>query len=292
MTEKNKNNKREKLNWTLIKKRILFNKKAVFGALFLSIIMLSAIFAPYIAPHDPIEQNMRERLKPPSRKYPLGTDSFGRDILSRIIFGARVSLRIGFIAVGIGLIFGCTLGVLAAYYGGFIDTIIMRFIDIMLSLPGLLLALAIISALGKSLMNLMIAVGIAYIPVFTRLMRSTVLSIIEKEYIISGRALGNNDLQIIFKHVIPNSMNAVIVQATLYMATAILSAAGLSFLGLGAQPPTPEWGSMIAQARQFIRVSHYPMTFPGLAIVITCLSINLVGDGLRDALDPKTLEHN
>lgn len=290
--EKKQEAKKRNLSRSRTLKRLLFNKKAIAGGILLFIIGMSAILAPYISPHSPIEQNMMDRLEPPSSEYPLGTDNFGRDIFTRILYGGRVSLRIGFISVGIAVLVGCTLGILAGFYGGKIDNVIMRFIDVMLALPGILLALAIIAALGASINNLMIAVGISYIPVFARLMRSSVLSVIEKDYIAAARGIGGNDLQIIFKHIIPNSINPIVVQATLAMAGSILSAAGLSFLGLGAQPPTPEWGSMIASTRQFIRLSHYPVTFSGLAIVITVLSLNLFGDGLRDALDPKTLEHN
>ncbi|MFW5789755.1 MAG: ABC transporter permease [Bacillota bacterium] len=290
--EKKQKARNRKIGRSRVLKRLLFNKKAIAGGILLLIIALSAIFAPSITPHSPIDQSMMNRLEPPSSEHLLGTDNYGRDIFTRILYGGRVSLRIGFISVGIAVLVGCTLGIMAGFYGGKIDNVIMRFIDIMLALPGILLALAIIAALGASLNNLMIAVGISYIPVFARLMRSSVLSVIEKDYIAAARGIGGNDLQIIFKHVIPNSINPIVVQATLAMAGSILSAAGLSFLGLGAQPPTPEWGSMIASTRQFIRISHYPVTFSGLAIVITVLSLNLFGDGLRDALDPKTLEHN
>lgn len=290
--EKKQKAKKRKVGKSRALKRLLFNKKAIAGGILLIIIALSAIFAPFLTPHDPIEQNMRNRLEPPSSEHLLGTDNFGRDIFTRILYGGRISLRIGFISVGIAVLFGCTLGILAGFYGKMVDSVIMRFIDIMLALPGFLLALAIIAALGPTITNLMIAVGISYIPVFARLMRSAVLAVIEKDYISAARGIGGNDLQIIFKHIIPNSINPIVVQATLAMAGSILSAAGLSFLGLGAQPPTPEWGSMIASTRQFIRLSHYPVTFSGLAIVITVLSLNLFGDGLRDALDPKTLEHN
>lgn len=264
------------------------NKKAVLGLVILIIIALSAIFAPFIAPHDPIEQDMMQRLEEPSREHPLGTDLYGRDVLSRLIFGARISLNIGFVSVGIGVIIGCALGLIAGFYGGIIDNIIMRLMDVLLSLPSLLLALAIVSAFGVSIWNLMIALGISFIPHFARLIRGSVISVMENEFIESAKAIGSSDLRIIVRHIIPNTINPVIVQATLYMASSILVAAGLSFLGLGVQPPTPEWGHMIAQAREFIRVNHFPVTFSGLAIVLTVLSINLVGDGLRDVLDPKT----
>ncbi len=301
MSNNNSKNKRQvqqefqkerETRWQVIKKRFSYNRKAVVGLIILTIIVLSAIFAPFIAPHNPIEQDMTRRLESPSSEHPLGTDRFGRDVLSRIIYGSRISLNIGFITVGIGILFGCSLGIIAGYYGGKIDSVIMRTMDVLLSLPSMLLALAIVAALGTNIWYLMVAVGIAFIPRFARLIRGAVLGVIEQEYILSARALGSSDMRIIFKHIIPNSINPVIVQATLYMASSIIIAAGLSFLGLGVQPPTPEWGRMIAQARQFIRVNHFPVTFSGISIVITVLSLNLVGDGLRDALDPKTEEHH
>ncbi len=284
--------KERETRWQVIRKRFAYNRKAVVGLIILTIIVLSAVFAPFIAPHNPVEQDMVNRLEGPSAEHPLGTDRFGRDVLSRIIYGARISLNIGFISVGIGIIFGCSLGIIAGYYGGKIDSVIMRTMDVLLSLPSMLLALAIVAALGTNIWYLMVAVGIAFIPRFARLIRGAVLGVIEQEYIQSARALGSSDLRIIFRHIIPNSINPVIVQATLYMASSIIIAAGLSFLGLGVQPPTPEWGRMIAQARQFIRINHFPVTFSGLSIVVTVLSLNLVGDGLRDALDPKTEEHH
>ena len=276
----------------LIKRRFMYNKKAVFGLVILIILVTASIFAPYIAPHNPIDQDMANRLQGPSWEHPMGTDRFGRDVFSRLIYGSRISLRIGFISVGIGIIFGCSLGIIAGYYGGKLDSVIMRFMDLLLSLPSLLLALALVASLGTNIWYLMVAVGIAFIPRFARLIRGAVLGVIEKEYIESARALGSSDLRIIFKHIIPNSINPVIVQATLYMASSIIIAAALSFLGLGVQPPTPEWGRMIAQSRQFIRINHFPVTFSGISIVITVLSLNLVGDGLRDALDPKTEQHH
>ncbi|MFN2363052.1 MAG: ABC transporter permease, partial [Halarsenatibacteraceae bacterium] len=212
--EKEQKAKNRKLGRSRALKRLLFNKKAIAGGILLLIIALSAIFAPFITPHSPIDQSMMNRLEPPSSEHLLGTDNYGRDILTRIVYGGRVSLRIGFISVGIAVLVGCTLGILAGFYGGKIDNVIMRFIDIMLALPGILLALAIIAALGASINNLMIAVGISYIPVFARLMRSSVLSVIEKDYISAARGIGGNDLQIIFKHIIPNSINPIVVQAT------------------------------------------------------------------------------
>ena len=203
------------------------------------------------------------------------------------MYGARLSLRVGFSSILIAIVVGCLLGLVAGFYGGLLDNIIMRFVDILMALPGFLLALAIVAALGPGLDNVIIAIGISYIPSFARLMRSSVLTIRELDYVSAAEAIGSSDARMIFRHILPNSLNPIIVMATLSLAGAILSAAGLSFLGMGAQPPTPEWGSMISAARPFIRVSHWAVTIPGLAIFTTVLCLNLVGDGLRDALDPR-----
>jgi len=268
-------------------RRILRNRKAVAGAILLAVIALAAIFADYITVHDPYTQNLRNRLQPPSSDHWLGTDQFGRDMFSRIVYGARISLRVGFISVGIALLAGGTMGLLAGYYGGWLETIFMRLVDILLALPSFLLALAIVSTLGPSLTNVMIAVGIAYIPAFARVMRSAVLAVRQLDYVTAALAAGASDLRIMVRHVVPNALNPIIVQATLSLANAILAAAALSFLGMGAQPPTPEWGSMLNSARSFIRTAHHVVTYPGLAIMITVLCLNLLGDGLRDALDPR-----
>ncbi|OUM98294.1 MAG: glutathione ABC transporter permease GsiD [Firmicutes bacterium ZCTH02-B6] len=270
-----------------ILRRVLRNRKAVAGAILLAIIVLAAIFADYIAVHDPYTQNLRNRLQPPSGEHWLGTDQFGRDMFSRIVHGARISLRVGFISIGIALLAGGMMGLLAGYYGGWLETIFMRLVDIMLALPGFLLALAIVSTLGPSLTNVMVAVGIAYTPGFARVMRSAVLSVRQLDYVTAAQAAGASDLRIMVRHVVPNALNPLIVHATLALAGSILSAAGLSFLGMGAQPPTPEWGSMLNSARSFIRAAHHVVTYPGLAIMITVLCLNLLGDGLRDALDPR-----
>ena len=264
------------------------NKKSVVGAIVLVIFALGAIFAPFLTPYEPHRQDIRNRLQAPSSDNLLGTDQFGRDILTRILFGGRLSLRVGFISVGIALAVGGVMGLIAGYYGGFIDNLFMRFVDVLMALPGFLLALAIVATLGPGLQNVIIAIGISSIPGFARMMRSSVLTVKELDYVAASVAVGCSDIRILFRHVLPNSINPIIVLATLGLASAILSAAGLSFLGMGAQPPTPEWGSMIATARPFIRVAHYPVTFPGLAIFLTVLSLNMVGDGLRDALDPRS----
>lgn len=263
-----------------IMKQLLRNRRAVVGGIVLLIIVFMAILAPYVTTHDPVKQNIRNQLQPPSREHFFGTDQFGRDIYSRVIYGARLSLRVGFLAISFALVVGCFLGLVSGYYGGWLDMIVMRVIDI-------LLALSIVAALGPGLENVIMAIGVSYIPSFARMMRSAVLATRELDYVDAAQALGASDWRIIFQHILPNSISPIIVLTTLSMAGAILSAAGLSFLGMGAQPPTPEWGSMIATARPFIRVSHWAVTVPGLAIFITVMCLNLVGDGLRDALDPR-----
>ncbi|AZR74484.1 peptide ABC transporter permease [Anoxybacter fermentans] len=273
--------------WKNAWKRLLKNRAAVLGMVIIALIVFSAIFAPYIAPYDPIKQNILARYKPPSAKHLLGTDELGRDILSRIIYGARYSLLIGIISISLALIFGIILGVLAGYYGGLVDLLIMRVVDIMLAFPYILLAIAIVAILGPELRNAMIAISIVNIPRFARLIRSSVLSIKESEYVQAAKALGASDLRIIIKYLLPNSMAPLIVQSTLSIASAILSAAGLSFLGLGAQPPTPEWGAMLSDARSALQLAPWVVTFPGIAIMLNVLGFNLLGDGLRDALDPK-----
>lgn len=268
-------------------KQLRRNRRAVVGAVLLLIIISMAIFAPYVTKYDPAKQNMRNRLQSPSKEHILGTDQFGRDTYTRIVYGARLSLRVGFSAISLSLLVGSALGLLAGYYGGVLDNVIMRFIDILLALPGFLLALSIVAALGPGLDNVILAIGVSYIPSFARMMRSSVLAIRELDYVDGAKALGASDLRIIMAHIVPNSVNSIIVLTTLSLAGAILSAAGLSFLGMGTQPPTPEWGSMIATSRPFIRVSHWAVTVPGLAIFVTVMCLNLVGDGLRDALDPR-----
>lgn len=272
---------------TRIFKQWIRNRRAVVGAILLLIIVAMAIFAPFVTKYDPTKQNMRNRLQGPSREHILGTDQFGRDIYSRVVYGARLSLRVGFASISVSLVIGSLLGLIAGYYGGVLDNIIMRFVDILLALPGFLLALSIVAALGPGMENVIYAIGVSYVPSFARMMRSSVIATRELDYVDAALALGAKDARIIFSHILPNSLSPIIVLTTLSLAGAILSAAGLSFLGMGAQPPTPEWGSMIATARGFIRVSHWAVTIPGLAIFITVMCLNLVGDGLRDALDPR-----
>ncbi|ABB15791.1 nickel transporter permease [Carboxydothermus hydrogenoformans] len=269
-------------------KRLLQNKAAVVGLIIVLLLLFAAIFAPVLAPYDPIKDgSLQNRLKPPSSEHLLGTDKLGRDILSRIIFGARISVEIGVISVGLALIVGTLMGLIAGYYGGLLDSFLMRIVDIILAFPSILLAIAITSVLGPSLNNAMIAVGIVMVPSFARVVRSTVLSLKEMEFVEAARAIGATDFTILFRHILPNSMAPIIVQGTMNIGTAILDAAGLSFLGLGAQPPTPEWGAMLVDARELLVKAPWVAFFPGLAIMLNVLGFNLLGDGLRDALDPR-----
>lgn len=268
-------------------KKIAKNNNAVFGVSVILFTLVVAIFAPYIAPHQPNEQDLLNRLNPPSLKHPLGTDGHGRDILSRVIFGSRISLLIGLISIGIGLGIGVPMGLTAGFLGGAYEEFIMRTIDIMMSFPGILLALVVVAILGPGLFNVMIAIGIWSIPIFTRIVRGSTLSLREEQFIEAARALGVGDFKIMVKHVLPNCLAPILVLSSLRLATAILSAAALSFLGLGAQPPTPDWGAMLSAGRDFLREAWWFSTFPGLAIMFVVLGFNLLGDGLRVVLDPK-----
>lgn len=266
---------------------LMDNKAAMVGAFIIIFYILVALFAPLLAPFDPYKVDLTHKLLPPSEHHWMGTDDKGRDILSRIIFGSRLSMGVGFAAVLFGAFFGIILGLIAGYYGKWVDTIIMRIMDVMLAFPGILLALAIISALGPSLINVTIAVGVFSIPLFARIVRGSTLEVKRLEYIDAIRSLGANDFIIITKHIFPNILSPIIVQGTLRLATAILSAAGLSFLGLGAQPPSPEWGTMLSNGRDFIFSAPFMALFPGLAISILVMGFNIFGDGLRDAFDPR-----
>lgn len=267
--------------------RLVKNKAAVFGGGIILFFVLITIFAPVLAPYDPSQPDLVNKLQGPSMEHWMGTDDKGRDILSRILYGSRLSMGVGITAVLIGAVFGVTLGLIAGFYGGWIDSIISRILDVMLAFPGILLALAIISALGPSLFNVTFAVGVFSIPLFARIARGSTMEVRKLEYIDAIRSLGANDGIIIFRHVLPNVLSPLIVQGTLRLATAILSAAGLSFLGLGAQPPSPEWGAMLSSGRNFIFSAPYIAIFPGLTIALLVMGCNLFGDGLRDALDPR-----
>ncbi|GAA0465530.1 ABC transporter permease [Alkalibacillus silvisoli] len=268
--------------------RLLQNKLAVFGGFVTFLLIFTAIFAPWLAPHDPTEQNYSAVLQAPSIEYWFGTDNLGRDIFSRVIYGAQVSLQAGLISVGIALIIGVPVGLISGYYRGFIDEyIIMRMTDAMLSIPALVLALALAAVLGAGLTNAMIAIGLVLTPNFVRLIRGEVLAHREKEYVEAGKASGISDFSIILKHILPNTIAPIMVQATLAIAAAIIVEASLSYLGLGTQPPNPSWGSMLATGQGYLDSAPWIALFPGALIFITVISINLFGDGIRDMLDPK-----
>lgn len=273
--------------------RLIRNPGAIVGFVFVSLFVICAIFAPWIATHDPVEQNLllvADGCCPgPSSAHWFGVDLLGRDLFSRIVYGARVSLLIGVVSVGIGFTIGATLGAIAGYFGGVVDSAIMRVMDIMLAIPGLLLAIGIVAALGPGLKEVMIAVGLANVPIFARLLRGSVLAHREADFVVAAKAVGIKRPTILFSHIIPNSISPVIVQGTLAMATAIIDVAGLGFLGIGLQDPdeTPEWGSMLTEVNEYLQTAPFLALIPGTAIVISVLGFNLIGDGLREALDPK-----
>ena len=276
MSNTNTSNKKRS-QWVEVWRRLKRNKMAVLGLIILIILVLLAVFADVIANYDNvvIKQNLAHRLQGPSAAHWLGTDEFGRDIFARLVHGTRVSLQVGIVAVGISIVIGGILGAVAGYYGGKLDNTIMRIMDIFLAVPSILLAIAIVSALGPSIINLMLAISISSVPSYARIVRASVLSIRDQEFIEAAKAIGASNTRIIFRHIIPNSLAPVIVQATLGVASAILSTAGLSFIGLGIQPPAPEWGSMLSGGRQYLRYAWWVTTFPGVAIMITILSLNL-----------------
>ena len=269
--------------WSSFKK----SKSALVGSVIVIFFVIIAIIGPFLAPQGINDQNLSIRLQPPSAEHWFGTDDLGRDIFSRILHGTRISLTVGLSAVLLSAGIGSFLGIIAGYYGRWVDTIISRFFDIMLAFPSILLAIAVVSILGPSLQNALIAIAIINVPNFGRLIRSRVLTIKEEEYIHAAKAIGMRNARILWKHILPNSMTPVIVQGTLAIATAIIEAAALGFLGLGAEAPKPEWGKMLADARMFLLNAPWALVFPGLAIMLTVIGFNLMGDGLRDALDPK-----
>jgi peptide/nickel transport system permease protein len=269
---------------------IFKNPLTAFGLAIILVLMLTAVFAPFIAPYPEQgkgQSNLGERLLPPNARHPLGTDNLGRDILSRIIFGSRISLQASVGVILIVVLFGAPLGLIAGYFGGRVDEFIMRMADMVLAFPSYLLAIAIIASLGPSLFNALIAVSVPWWPWYTRLMRSQVLSIKEQPFIESARAIGVSRWRIMFRHILPNCLSPIIVQATLDMGYIILSVASLGFLGLGTQPPTADWGVMVSDGREFFMNQWWISTFSGGAIFLTVMAFNLVGDGIREALDPK-----
>lgn len=263
------------------------NRLALAGLGIVVFFIILAILAPVIAPYSFKEQELTKRLLAPSSEHWFGTDDFGRDIFSRIVYGARISLWVGFFSVLGSAVLGTLLGVISGFYGRWLDAIISRMFDIMLAFPSILLAIAVVAILGPSLQNALIAIAIINIPNFGRLVRSKVLSVKQEEYIMAARAVGMRDSRILMRHILPNSMTPIIVQFTLAIATAIIEAAALGFLGLGAQAPTPEWGKMLADSKQYLVQAPWTLLFPGLAIMLTVLGFNLMGDGLRDVLDPR-----
>jgi peptide/nickel transport system permease protein len=274
--------------WTDALRRLKRDKAAVAGLIVIALLLVIVVFAPFLAPHSPTDQSFIDKLQGPSRAHPMGTDEFGRDTLSRVIYGSRVALRVGLLPVAAALILGVTAGLAAGYYGGVTDQITMRCVDILLAFPWLLLAIGIVAILGPGINNVIIAVTIIYVPAFARIVRASVLSIKEREYVEAARAIGQPDLQIIWRHILRNSWAPIIVLATLSIGQAIIYAAGLSFIGLGTQPPAPDWGVMLKSGHEYLRDSPWLGIFPGLAILITVLAFNLFGDGLRDALDPRS----
>jgi len=268
-------------------KRLLKNFAFTSGLLLTVLLVLAALAAPMLAPYDPIHQDTARRLEPPSHEHLLGLDALGRDVLSRILYGARVSLRVGFSVVLLASVVGVTLGSISGYFGGFVDTVIMRLTDILLAFPGILLAIALVAVLGPSLNNVVLALATIGWVGYARLARGQVLKVREMEYVIAAKALGARSPRVILRHVLPNIINPVIVMATLGLAGAILAEAALSFLGLGVQPPTPSWGEMLSSGRNYLGLANHLTIFPGAAIMLAVMGLNFLGDGLIDALDPK-----
>ena len=268
-------------------RRLAHNELTVAGAIILAVVMVVAIFAPYLSPHDPLGMNASQLLQPPSREHLMGTDELGRDVLSRVIWGARISLYVGVISVTMAVVVGVTLGLLAGYHGGLIDDAINRVLDVVFAFPTILLALGILGMLGSSLTNTMIAIGVVYTPVYARLARGTTLAIKQREFVEAAVVSGARSFRIIIRHILPNVMAPLIIQTSLSLSLAILAEASLSFLGLGTQPPDPSWGTMVSTGQALVELSPWPVVFPGLAIVLAVLAFNLIGDGLRDALDPR-----
>jgi len=268
-------------------RQFLKGRLPIIGLIIIILMLFMSVFANYIAPYDPYEIDLPGRLSPPSKKHLLGTDDLGRDVLSRIIYGSRVSLKVGFLVIMISVVIGTSFGLVAGFFGGLVDEIIMRITDIFLAFPAMLLAIAVMAILGSSLNNVIIALSIVGWKTYARLARGQILVEKEKEYILSLKSVGFGSLRIIFRHILPNISVPIIVTATLGMASVIVQEAGLTFLGLGVQPPIPSWGGMLSEGHQYIIRAYHLTTFPGLAIMLTVLGFNFIGDGLRDALDPK-----
>jgi peptide/nickel transport system permease protein len=275
---------------SIIFRRFLRNKLSVIGALIIVALFIIAVFTPIISPYDPTSIDVYNVLSPPSKEHILGTDELGRDLLSRIIWGSRVSLKVGFIAVGIAIVIGVFIGSIAGFYGGKIDGILMRFVDVMLAFPTFFLILAVISVLEPNIYTIMVVIGITGWMDVARLVRAEFFTLKERDFVYAAKALGVSNLRLMFRHILPNALSPVFVAATFGIAGAILTESGLSFLGLGIQPPEPSWGNILTSGKDNIEVAWWLSLFPGLAILITVLSYNLVGEGLRDALDPRLWE--
>lgn len=273
--------------WGDVLRRLRRSKSALLGGVILAGLIAAAVAAPLLTPWDPLVMNPVDGLQPPSARHWFGTDILGRDLLTRVLFGARISLQTGLISVTIAILIGVPVGLSAGFYGGLTDRSLMRLVDLMLTFPGILLALVVIAILGPNLLNAMLAVGISASPTFARVVRGAVLSSREQTYVEAARAAGCTNARIMLRHILPNTVAPIIVLGTLGVAGAIIAAAALSYLGLGTQPPTPEWGGLLSEGRNYLRVAWWMTTFPGLAIMTAVLSINLLGDGLRDALDPR-----
>ena len=280
---------RKRSQLSLIWHRLRRNRLAMLGLALMSAILLLAVFADVIADYDTkvVGMNMVERLQTPSAKHWFGTDGYGRDVFARIIHGSRLSLSLSIISMLIAVAVGSMIGAISGYFGGRVDDVLMRLMDMLLAIPPMLMSISIVAALGRSMANLMLALALAYMPVFARVIRSSILSVKDQEFVEAARACGTSDARIILRHIIPNAVGPIIVQATLAMGSSILTISSLSFMGIGIQPPQPEWGTMLYEGRDLIRTSPYLVIFPGAAIAVSVLSLNLLGDGLRDALDPR-----
>ena len=273
--------------WRETARIVVRNRLALFGLVVLGLLILAALLGPVLAPYGYNEINVPDRLQPPSLEHPFGTDDLGRDVFSRVLLGARVSLLVGFVAVGISLTAGTLFGLVAGFYGGRLDDLIMRLMDVLFAFPAMLMAIAVLAILGPGTVNAMVAIGIVYTPIFARVTRGSVLSLREDVHVRAARSLGASDVRLLGVHILPNALAPIIVQTSVSLAFAILSEAALSFLGLGTQPPNPSWGRMLAEGRGFIQQAWWIAVFPGLAIFFTVLSFNVLGDALRDALDPR-----
>ncbi len=273
--------------WRSVWDQLRVHRVALVGGALIILFVLVAVGAPWIAPYDPTAVNFQNTLKTPSLAHLFGTDNFGRDVLSRVIFGARTSLLIGVFSVIIGAVGGVFFGLVGGYFGGRLDTVIMRVVDVMLTFPRILLAILLIAIIGAGMTNIMLAVGVFAMPTYARLVRSSVLVLKETEFVEAARAVGNSHWRIIFRHILPGTLGPIVVQSTFLIATSIRVASGLSFLGIGVPPPTPEWGAMLADARSYIGLAPYLIAIPGFSLMTVILAFNLLGDGLRDALDPR-----